>query len=201
VEVLAPREGMGAVPYVGQEWFSAPSNVNALLSFHQLWFANKNPQGNPRFNNPHNYFHLMGASRKNVDQGVLTGYSFDFSDVSFIFLESIRAGCPSCSGSELVLYGQETVDHELAHQFRVNGCDSGGHDQNNAWCGDAGGSCVKPALGSQYCLMHSYDSNSNAMRTSGVNRLDCDDLAGQGPSCGIPACAEGISVRTDTDPE
>jgi hypothetical protein len=204
VEFLGQRSGSGAVPYMPQEWFSPSANVNSLLLFHQLWFAKKSPKADPRFNNPHNYFHLLGASRRNVIGGASTGYSFEDSDVSFIFLDSIAAGCPTCSPSDLVLYGRETVDHELAHQFRVNGCDGtgNGHDNNNAWCGASGGPCANPTYNFQYCIMHNLvEAYSNDMRTSGINHLDCDDLAAQGSACGVPQCTDGISVRTDTDPE
>lgn len=203
VEFVGLRNGAGAVPYMPQEWFSVIANGTSLRRFHQLWFANKSPMTDPQFNNPHNYFHLLGATRRNYTGSIVTGYSFEDSDISFVFLDSIVAACTTCSASDLVLYGRETVDHELAHQFRVNGCDvaGNGHDSNNAWCGNSGGSCIKSSLGTQYCLMHVADSNSNAMRTSGYNHLDCDDVAAQGSACGVPQCTDGVSVRTDTDPE
>jgi hypothetical protein len=202
VQVAGRVSGAGAVPFMSQEWFDVLANGAPLRLFHQIWFANKYPMANPQFNNARNYFHLIGASKKTTSGNLTSGYSFDDSDISFIFLDSIAAGCTTCSASDLILYGRETVDHELAHQFKVNGCNpTSGHDNNNAWCGNSGGPCVAPALGTQYCIMHNADDNSNAMRTSGNNRLDCDDLAAAGPACGIPACADGISVRTDTDPE
>jgi hypothetical protein len=206
VEFIAPRSGMGAVPYLPQAWFSATGNDSALRLFHQTWFANKNPMSPPNqeFNNPHNYFHLIGASSAIDPVGPtwVNGISYKLSDISYVFVGSIDGQCGSCTATQKANHVRETSEHELAHQFGVNQCNSAGHDLNNAWCGGSGGTCDNTTYGFEYCIMHSYDvTYSLPMRTDGISKLDCDDLASTGRSCGIPACSNGISVRTDTDPE
>jgi len=202
VEYLAPPDGTGAMPFLPQTWFDwaiTPSpgpNSVPLSSFSQAWFKHKNGSGNT--NSPQNYYHVMGVSATSSPLGL----SSPDSDASYIFLDTITAACSSCSAGELQNHIRETTVHELARQFRVNGCSPPDYlDSNNAWCGNPGGSCVNPTYGYQYCIMHSADSNITNMRKSGITHLDCDDLDANGAACGVPACAGGISVRTDTDPE
>jgi hypothetical protein len=206
VQLIALRSGSGAVPYMPQEWFSATGNDTTLRQFHQLWFQNKSPMDPPNaeFNNPHNYFHLVGASSATTLDGLswVNGFTYKLSDISYIFIGSINAQCGSCSAAQKANHAQETTAHELAHQFGVNSCDSEKHDLNNAWCGSTGGTCDNSTIGYEYCIMHSYNATySIPMRTDGICHLDCDDLESQGAACGIPACSNGTSIRTDTDPE
>ena len=205
VEFYGLRKGMGAVPYVPQSWFDwafdplTPANAIYAARLSHIWFSNKNawPDPNWHMNWPSNYFHLIGASAMTEYAGQ-SAYDCDFS---YVFRGSIDAGCTGCSAEELANCTQETTNHEQTHQFRVNCCDPLGHDYNASWCGSSGGSCANPIYDFEYCLMHATDALYWDMRKDGIVRLDCDDLNSTGPGCGISACSEGISVRTDTDPE
>ncbi len=207
-EFIGLSSGMGAVPYLPESWLRYSSDTEKRL-FHQAWFANKNPMSPPNqeFNNPHNYFHLIGTGLyRDLGDTVLNGASYVQSDISYVCTGSIEVQCalrtPQCSTQQAANHVEETTDHELAHQFNVNGCDPKNHDLNNAWCGGAGGSCANATFSSEYCIMHEFNATySLEMRIDGIARMDCDDLDAMGPGCGIPACAGGISVRTDTDPE
>jgi hypothetical protein len=200
VEFIAPRSGMGAVPYMPQEWFSAVGNDSALRLFHQVWFKNKNGTG--QTNTPQNYFHLVGASSYILGGTWTNGVSWQDSDISYVFLDSISEMCSFCDAAQMRNHIRETTAHELTHQFGVNQCNAKGHDYNNSWCGSTGGTCDNPSIGTEYCIMHEFDAtNSTWMRIDGICRMDCDDLASQSAVCGVPACSQGISVRTDKDPE
>ena len=206
VEFLGLRGGMTAVPLLPQAWFNAVG-IPERARFSQVWFSHYQdggpapipplPAGSPNVDLSQNYFHLMGVSSKTGAHGMSQA---DY-DYSYIFLDSITVACSPCTAGELQNHIRETTVHEFAHQFRINGCNSQLHDSNNAWCGGPGGSCDNPTYGYHYCLMHVPDANSLDMRKDGIMRLDCDDLAADGPDCGAPACANGVSVRTDTDPE
>ena len=200
VEFIAPRSGMGALPFLPSAWFDAYSiDGTPIARFSQLWFAHKNPWAPPysHWNYPQNYFHLIGASGASLANGL----SSSDCDSSFILVNRIGTGCQPCTAAELTNHIKETTLHELTHQFRVNCCESLGHDSNYAWCANSIPPCDNPIHGPEYCIMHGFDSNSLDMRKDGIVRLDCDDLAAIGPVCGVPACSAGISVRTDTDPE
>lgn len=208
VEFYALRSGMGAVPFLPRAWFSLVGNDSGLRLFHQIWFKNKSQMAPPNmeFNNKQNYFHLIGASE--ASEGVpptvtwVNGISYQASDVSYVFGGSIEAQCSSCTPTQSTSHYQETTDHEIAHLFGVNVCNAAGHDANNAWCSGAT-ECTNPSSSTEFCIMHTYDAaQSLSMRTDGIARLDCDDVAATGSSCGIPNCAtDGVSVRTDVDPE
>lgn len=203
VEFYALRSGMGAVPYLPRAWFDAASNDSAKW-FHQMWFKNKNPDPVTLQDNlPNNYFHLIGASMNvaGTPPAYVNGFTFAESNICYIFLDSILGQCSSCTPAQLRNHYQETADHEFAHQFNVNSCNGLGHDSNYAWCG-SGGPCSNSAYGFEYCIMRNYVAGvSLDMRTDGIAKLDCDDIAAPVPACSVPSCAQGISVRTDTDPE
>jgi hypothetical protein len=205
VQFWAPPDGVGAVPYLPESWFQTSSDPQKRL-FHQVWFLHKLPMADPQYNNAHNYFHLLGTGLYRVGEQAQNGFSFVQSDISCVCTGTIEVQCalraPQCTSQQIANHVQETTAHELAHQFEVNGCDPLNHDLNNAWCGSSGGSCNNPGYGYEYCIMHELNlTYSLEMRIDGIARMDCDDLAARGASCGIPACAGGISVRTATDPE
>jgi hypothetical protein len=198
VQVIGQNNGMCAVPFMPQAWFDNPDPF-AAPRFSQIWFCNKNPWPSPNqhLNTAQNYFHLVGAS----SHGGGTGSSYPESDYSYIYRQRIQDGCTGCSAEEIDNCTKETTNHEQAHQFRINSCDSDFHDSNMAWCGNFGGACVNPTLGYEYCIMHGYDTHYWTMRGDGIFYFDCDDLAGTGPECGIPDCSMGTSIRTDINPE
>lgn len=201
VEFVGLRNGMGAVPYLPQDWFNSTDSTQ-LCYFSQEWFTNfRNDGGTPPYAQSRNYFHLIGASKKAEGTTITNGLTWSPYDWTYIFVDSISDACTFCSEKEIELHIQETTCHEKTHQFDVNYCDSGGHDQNYAWCnGDP--TCTNSVHGFEYCIMHAYDETySLDMRKDGIVKLDCDDLNGTGSSCGIPSCSNGISVRTNVDPE
>ena len=180
-------------------------------------------------NYPHNYYHLIGAS----DSPTGTGKSNASSDFCFIFVNAIESDtntyCQThtCTGNEAPNYIRQTSAHEIAHLFRINQCNEPvSHDANNAWCGNAGGSClsndpicVPPVPGQmvEWCIMNGTilpEDLAFCQRSNGIDRFDCSDLSahyisGQ-PSCSEsdctcppsdPNCQNKISIRTDIDPE
>ncbi|MCX7830244.1 MAG: hypothetical protein N2445_04200, partial [Acidobacteria bacterium] len=132
------------------------------------------------------------------------GQSIRESDVSYIFRGTIESECIySCTHEEKERCTRETTNHEIAHQFGVNSL-CNWHCSNNSWCGDSGGECANPNYGYEWCIMHPYGGDAQLywdMRKDGIYKMDCDDLAGQYSGCGLGNCSNGISVRTDEDPE
>lgn len=194
-------EGVGAIPYLPQSFFDG-ADANKL-NFHQKWFKKKKPSsGNPSNNDPQNYFHLIGAS---ASTGYL-GYAYPDSDAMFIYILSIESQCAAygCISAQLANFIRETVSHEFGHGFRINSCDPGGHCLNNGWCGEVGGACPSPCTGGlEWCLMNDTQTPFNDMmceNTDGIARFDCSELSAN-PACPVSDCSNGISIRTNTDPE
>jgi len=130
VEVLAPREGMGAVPYV-------PYSIDTAYRFAWLWFSNQNQTA---------YIHLLGGYDNPVNYGETL--RFDNSQTparpvrtTYVFEGKIEAaalpGSGACfAGNPVSLVNQAVIDHECAHQFDVNSLSSVGHCISDAWTGD-----------------------------------------------------------------
>ncbi len=201
VEFAAPRSGIGAIPYLPTQWFDTYESEDRAR-FSQIWFQNFTAgAGDPPKAQPHNYFHLIGASRRTGAAGATN----DDYDYAFVFTGGIEdQGRPPAETANWV---QSTTSHELAHEFGVNPDDvtCGGHDTRDAWCaGDPLLDCH-----TQKCLM-----NKSRVRTDGVDRLckgDILDGAASGGSrhCGDPppggwdvtwSKGDG-AVRTEPDPE
>jgi hypothetical protein len=201
VEFYGLRDGMGAVPYLPESWFDQASN-NQLCYFSEVWFKKFiNGGGTPPISQPHNYFHLMGASKKVNGLNYTNGLSWSLYDWAYIFVDSINDVCDPCTEVEKRNHIQETTCHEIAHQFDVNSGNLDGHCFNNAWC-DGDPNCINEEYGFEYCIMHAYNEEySLKMRKDGIVKMDCDDLNATGQGCGLEPCSNGISVRTDVDPE
>jgi hypothetical protein len=223
------NSGRSVLPYLHTDFFN--DLLSYRIRFHQKWFANKNPKtctidGNcvGCCNYPHNYYHLIGASDSNA-----YGKSYEDSDNSYVFImyieDTVNLYCQSnpCSGNETNNSIRRTTSHEFAHQFRINSCDAGGHDTNNAWCGSPGGSCISslaecnpnpPNPMVEWCLMNQTNAPFAAavcQRINGIDRLDCSDLSAHqlcpepDCTCPLPPCnpplQDRVSIRTNKDPE
>ncbi len=117
---------------------------------------------------------------------------------------------PPCNPQDKAIAAVKRVrSHELTHQFGINSCIPNGHDNNNAWCGEVGGSCVStdPVCNSvQWCAMHNLmmtgtrpSDTSLCQMSTGIIRLDCSDLSSNS-DCPTD-CSDDRSVLTNTDPE
>ncbi|OGF66811.1 MAG: hypothetical protein A2Y62_21765 [Candidatus Fischerbacteria bacterium RBG_13_37_8] len=223
------NSGRSVLPYLPPSFFAAIFDNSAR--FHQKWFSNKDPfscyiedpinQCINCCNNPHNYYHIAGAS----DDPNARGETLAASDISLVYMlgaeDAVNSYCGSnpCTGNETGNYIRRTSAHELAHQFRINldlPCQEG-HDTNNAWCGGPGSSCVSsiaacnpspPNPMVEWCLMNETNDPFDltvCQRSNGIDRMECSDLSahyipGQ-PSCTETNCSGGVSIRTNTDPE
>jgi hypothetical protein len=214
-----------SVPYLAPLIFDRC--YQPLIQFHQIWFTKKTPIqctvpqnetcNESEFlcptccNEKQNYFHVVGGSEATN----YAGTSKRNSDMSYVLVDSIQSevnvycNAPpqqACSGTEVPNYTKQTTNHELAHQFGVNQ-DCGGEDLNLAWCGNSGGSCISPLpdCGPQeWCIMNALGGIQGlCQRIDGIDKMDCNDLAGimcdgvQFDCAGEPP----LSVRTDLDPE
>ncbi len=241
VELISNSSEAGVLPYMPRAFFL--SCLVNRKNFHQAWFKNKKPapctatcgglqvSGDSCDNIPQNYFHLMGATAG--EKGV-AATNFD-TDYTFLYEDALNIevngglGIPAlCTGNtatctnEFNNYMTHTVNHETAHQFRVNlnlPCNPAeGHDSNKAWCGNPGasgaqGSCLPSVTNNsncnnmteEWCLMNGNDTIPDyyCQRIDGIDRLDCSDL--KGVTClGVTQDCSGTppqSIRTISDPQ
>ena len=206
VEFLGLRDGMGAVPYLPQSWFDS-AGIPGRAKFSQIWFEHYQdggaapipplPEGSPNLDLPHNYFHLVGSP--NMGGGTL-GISQSSYDYTYIFVNSIKSYGESHSATpeQIINITKDTTLHELGHQFQVNYCSSGGHDDRAAWC-DSENHCVLGGTTSEDCLMNSGEGQPIEQIEDGVSRFCPEDLFKGDPNCsGSPLPG---AVRTDEDPQ
>lgn len=177
---------MGAVPYLSKAWFDSAFvfPYASLANFSQVWFKNFQSMGTPTppYNNPHNYFHLFGASALSPILGSYTlGITEASYDFTFILVDSIQAygTANSANQQQIENINQDTTCHELGHQFRVNACSSG-HDSRSAWC-DGSDHCSLGGSTSEDCVMNSGLSQPITQTEDGVSRFCADDLLAGDP--------------------
>jgi hypothetical protein len=207
VEFIAPRSGMGAVPYLPQAWFDAASaDMRSLFS--KLWFAHwTNDPSNATHCMENNYFHLIGAS-KTINGLGLTSSS---SNTSYVFVQGIADNINS--GPGFIAYCQEVSVHELTHQWDVNWCFCDLHDTNNAWCATASNCGTSGLPYTEACLMNmaaaTPPAGDPAQLIDGINRLCTTDLLLGSSGCSNLSCPDGSTrnavpgygaVRTMPDP-
>ncbi len=199
VEVFAPRSGMNAMPYIGEEWFNLFS-ASWELNLSQTWFANMLPTP-PIPPPPHNYLHAIGASSqwKTVPLGrqwTLGGSWLDW-DTTYLFRGSAEAVAYTDLTKDRLC--QHTAVHEFGHQFNVNGCTPpDNHDTRPAWC-EVTGYCGPGALVPQQCVMDS--SAPKPDRWDPVNRFCVDDLSLGDENCQSPGQDRTkTAIRTQVDP-
>ncbi len=199
VEFLAPRDGMGVLPFLPEAWFDWASTFDLIASplcrLSQVWFKNfLAGSGSPPTDLPHNYFHLLGVSFSTQFDGT-TLSSGDWSYVARGNMEA-RGQSPV----ELLNGSRWVVVHEFGHQFDVNYCssDDGCHDSRNAWCATVGNCALPSGSPTQICTMNGlYETNS--YNTNGVARFCEDDLVSGDPNCG--GSINPGAIRTDQDPQ
>lgn len=171
------------------------SGIARQFRFQQIWFKNRNTEPPDWQNSPSNYWHKIGAFRcKNYKTNApYTGFSKHEANASFVFYKSIVDDCKfngrnpppgNCNSVELTNYVQYATDHEMMHLF---GYASDEYEVDYAWCGKYQGAyygCPHPdgeppnsGYLDQWCIMSpilkSEHDQTIAMRTGGVNRLDC----------------------------
>ena len=209
VEVLAPREGMGAVPYMAGSWFDwAHQSVDHFASLHyfsNFWFLNKQAGSPPPEVVPRNSFHFVGASNApSVGAYADTFYRYDWS---YFFLDRLAGDFPDGEQREKAL--RWITAHELGHQFNVNpeGCQH--HDGRMSWC-ESSSHCESGGSLPARCLMNVDPSDYAQRLTSGVCRFCAEDLLlGVEASGGEITCnglvepweARDGTIRTDSDPQ
>lgn len=204
---------MGAVPYVGEEWFNKLKDTWEK-DFNQVWFQNvllSSPipgemvaAPSATLPVPHNYYHLIGASSQ--WRAVVGGRAYRLGltwapyDATFLFRGSAEVVGAAGSPLEKDRLCQHTAVHELGHQFWVNGCvaDGSGHDTRPAWC-DSLGSCGPGAAAPQQCVMDS--AAALADRWDPVNKFCKEDLFLGDPTCGQPPPdPEQTTIRRQVNP-
>ena len=202
VEFCGLRNGMGAIPYIdGIQVNLGDWLLEERLS--KIWFAHKNPNAvDPLLNDPHNYFHVIGAS---TDTDNSFGYTLSDADSTFImvgWLESTYTGYPMAN---LI---QHATCHENSHQFDINPCSSpANHDDNMAWCGAvANEGCSDPNNGYEPCIMYvsadPFDPIYIDLISNNEKRLCCSNLIGTAstPPCSNDPCSGEVGIRGATDP-
>lgn len=215
VEFFAPRDGMGAVPYVDEEWF----NYNDLLWLTKLsrtWFSNfgttsksgdeGKSSGSSRVAVPHDYFQVVGVSSKHItvngNPAVELGQTQLAFDCSFLFRGSAEEVVKDNAGSDPQkdTLCQHTAVHELGHQFNVNGCvqpPGTPHDSRLSWCGEIG-SCEPGAVSPQQCVMDTTAPLNDRWDVS--NRFCKQDLFLGDPTCSQVSNPTETTIRRQHDP-
>ena len=188
VEFILTNTGMNVVPFISR---LAPLNESGIpadnmrADFHELWSQMVHQD-------LINYFHFIGAAGHlyQAPPGVnLLGATKSGMNSTFIFRQLIEG---IYSGTTLTNGVRAVSDHEMAHQFRTNNCDtaSNNHDTRQAWC--ASSSCSD-----EPCLNQAGDgSNFN----DSINKMCVQDLLAGDPSCN-PLNPTIGSVRNNRDPE
>lgn len=214
VELLAPRIGMSALPYLKD--VLTMSGVGCLeRRFSQIWFHHFSPglqitnctDGVTYTCSRNNYLHLAAGIREGGAN--LPGGSVFDGNWSYVFQEGVTNDCSKttdgCDDQKELRSNQSTVAHEIGHQFRVNQCING-HDLRNAWCGTMGGACVNPTYGDHYCLMYigpdPRPTKEFDMFADGLDHFCEEDLLLGDPTCPNPtppAPRQG-AIRTEEDP-
>jgi hypothetical protein len=195
VELLAPRSGMGALPYIDSSVFSFSTLdlANALAHLAKIWFSHCGGGADWRCG-PNNYLHALGVSQS--ASGGYLGLTLPALHETFVFVNTIQTDPQRTYFSQ-----QSTTEHELAHQFVLNPCasDCGGHDSNLAWC-DSTNHCERVGGTDPIrCLMNEYSSVSDD--EDGINRFDTTDLLdGISSSCTVPCTFPNADPITYTPP-
>ena len=201
VEVFAPRDGMGAVPYVSQgSGVLDATNVIVSGHFSRIWFKQFIPaNGDEPEAVAHNYFHMTG-----IASNLSTASGWSWAEYDMIM---IATGWIYDVWGEFPEYVRQAAAHELGHMFRVNpiSCDPDNHDDNFAWCGGEGGDCAVAPLTHERCVMYENKSDPEwfALIQNDVNRFCCINLSGPvaGQHCQNRSCAEEDGIRNHPDPE
>ena len=193
VNVHAPGLAGGEMPYLPEIYFEHAENEDvSLLS--KRWFENFFPkEDRPLENQPHNYFHAIGAGRA----GGWDGYAHSGYDWLYVFVSWIESY--GYLPEPTKQYIRETVVHELAHLFDVNPDTCSWHDGRMAWCS-----------GELACLGVECFMNDASPGTRAVHEFCRQDLWDGVAAAGSTSCPDGSTqtweagdgaVRTEEDPK
>ncbi len=216
VEFQAPRDGMNAVPYVGEEWFNY-LDLTWLTRLSHTWFKNyeliptrssqESGVGSSRIPSRHNYFHVLGTSaqwevKPNGNTTYYLGQTQLAYDFSFLFRASAERVVVANGGSDPQKDSlcQRTAVHELGHQFNVNGCiqpPGTPHDSRPSWCDEVGG-CEPGAVSPQKCVMDITAPINDRWDES--NRFCKQDLFLGDPTCSQLPNPPETTIRGQEDP-
>jgi len=201
VEVLAPREGMGAVAYIDEAipFYDAgadpsPEEANRL-AFEEIWspFA-------LNVNTP-NSIYLLGCKGRPYTGTTLTaGITSASNHYSYIYIHTVdtygQAQTPPYSQEQTTMGLQYDTDHEIGHQFKTNLCSTPpcpgatAYHDNRPWWKYSETGCPAP----NPCLMEYSLPNP----PTGTNRFCKEDLLLGDPNCsGTPKPG---AIRTYADP-
>ena len=198
-EVFAPMKGMGALPHLGDAWFTwaldpdSPTFVFQSLS--GTWFENLSG----------NYFHLIGANGDLLFD--YHGITDRFVNMTYIFRGSneIVGLLDGRSWAEIDNLTRTAVVHEVGHQFHTNPCatddlgDPDPHDLRDSWCQAIGGECGPGAFVPQGCIMNQGVTDDDWDTTY---RFCVEDLFLGDPTCDEPQPGEprAGAIRTTEGP-
>jgi hypothetical protein len=173
VEFIAPRAGMGAVPYL---YFASQPSPAVLDAFQRLWFANWSHC---------NYLHLIGAANY---YGAQTHYAGDSpylnglqDGCSFVWVQEIESVQPT----NAVGWNQYTTVHELTHNFSIQGISENTyHCTNMAYSPPSDGlTCIMdspynllPKSPPRYCVPHLFTGGSSLIDVQTSIRDQTDPL-------------------------
>lgn len=198
-------DGAQELPFLALEFFDTvdPVQPNARAYFSQLWFKNFESAGAGPVDAAHNYFHLMGVSKRTGEAGIAqTSY-----DYAYVFVQSIEdfGHIPVQTRNHI----RATSAHEIGHQFFLNTCttlancgtppppDFGTHDYRPWWLYPGVTGCPNP----EACLM---DPGGQLVSTKldGIDHFCFEDLLPGDPNCTGPPGTESrdTSIRRGADP-
>ncbi|MEW5765601.1 MAG: hypothetical protein ACOYZ8_19560 [Chloroflexota bacterium] len=224
VEVVARREGSGAVPYLPPSFFAgfqfAPggscSNIvtqpvpgydfGPMYRFGWLWFAN---------HGANNYIWLCGAGQTAPLDGCTVGCSGQYPMPQYLGLSAANSQESFVFAGHHELYCsytpngvRENTNHELGHDFFVNPtASSQGHDNRCQWTADEAASCSTPPAAcadpNTACLMNPLREIWTNQHRFDRYELLCGDSGcpnGQPGCCSACALPGNGSIRRLNDP-
>ena len=222
IEFVAPPSGSTAVPCIPYQWFNLwltdtshidPNVLLNLIWFSTKWFKHYIPgtifPGYPDVPSPHNYIHLIGATRlpptvqppKDGSGTPTYGYNFGLSanlyDWSYVFVQGIMESVfpqPTWTPYAWMKFASE---HELGHQWELNGCGTNGdHDTWTTWCDPAG--CGRGPGPQLLSSLMKYPLDNPGFYT--YDRFTYSELLGGDAACGLTPRAKQHTLRLAPDP-
>jgi len=193
VEFKAPRDGMGAVPYISETWFTQYGTGTHLSDLSETWYEHYS--GSARDVRT-NYFHLIGATKLMIGSTFVLGGSWRSQNWSYMFEEGLEeyGGLHGGDFRQTGYLSQYTTTHEFGHLFGVNECDGGnGHDARNAWCTDH---CEPGVVQMRNCIMAPATS-IEPTDWDGYDRFCKEDLF---LGCGGSSAPREHAIRIEDEP-
>jgi hypothetical protein len=200
VEFIAPRSGMGAVPYIDPAtgfYDNTLSQRTTRSLFSNLWYGNSSQETN-------NYIHLLGVRGSDYGgvSGQIAGDTSQENKYSLVYTRTWET--EFSSGSDAMKAIQTATDHELGHQFYVNACSladdcttqsAANHHDYRPWWSYSTTGC--PGTNPNPCLMDPNGGNA----TDTINRFCVDDLLLGDPKAPcVGSTKDETTIRTVEDP-